>query len=332
VTGGPAERHLRTAQAMREGLAPRPALRLTMEGLLVLAAAARRPVRPGELTERARAQLDILHGEGLIGNRGTVTEGAAAAARALAAPNVRLNADIGTSAGRATWSAWLGPERAVVAVRADPARDDLAVFIVPPAWAPVMAVRWLGVGPRPEAAPGSVAVVPMALLQQRLADRAVPAPPGAPAEVRALWDQPLVLWGLRADPGGFGLLVLDAARAGFWLASVEGAQTGAKEDQAAARAGEAGAQAGQARACGDAPATTSGVAPGSFAPGDTAAGDTTAAGTAAGDTAAGDIAGPGFPARGDVTLRSRSAGQVWRQVTRCVVQADVLRRGRQQSS
>ena len=142
MTSGPAERYLRTAQAMRDGLAPRPALRLTMEGLLLLAAAAQRPVRPEELTERARTQLGILQGHGLIGNGGTPTEQAAPVTRALTVPNVRLNADIGTSKGRATWSAWLGAERAVVAVKVDPASDDLAVFVVPPAWAPVMAIRW----------------------------------------------------------------------------------------------------------------------------------------------------------------------------------------------
>jgi hypothetical protein len=119
---------------MREGLAPQPALRLTMEGLLVLAAAARHPVAPDELTDQAREQLSILHADGLIGNLGTATPQAAPMTRALTAPNVRLTAEIGTSKGRVTWSAWLGPERAVVAVHADPAEHDLAVFVVPPGW------------------------------------------------------------------------------------------------------------------------------------------------------------------------------------------------------
>ena len=142
--------------------------------------------------------------------------------RALTAPNVRLTAEIGTSKGRVTWSAWLGPERAVVAVRTDPAEHDLAVFVVPPGWAPVMAARWLGVGPRPEATPGRVLTLPLARLQQRLADPATPVPADAGADVRAIWDQALVLWGMKAEPGGFGMLVLDAGRAGFWLASVRG--------------------------------------------------------------------------------------------------------------
>lgn len=222
MTGGPAQRYLRTAEAMREGLAPQPALRLTMEGLLVLAAAARHPVAPDELTEQAREQLSILHAHGLIGDFGTATPRAAPMTRALTAPNVRLTAEIGTSKGRVTWSAWLGPERAVVAVRTDPAEHDLAVFVVPPGWAPVMAARWLGVGPRPEATPGRVATLPLTLLQQRLADPAIPVPAGTCAEVRAIWDQALVLWGMKAEPGGFGMLVLDAGRAGFWLASVRG--------------------------------------------------------------------------------------------------------------
>jgi hypothetical protein len=222
VTRGAAERHLRTAQAMRDGLAPRPALRLTMEGLLVLAAAARRPVQPDELTGLARAQLDILRGHGLIGNLGTPTEQAAPVTRALIAPNVRLRAEIGTARGRASWSAWLGAERAVVAVRADPASDDLAVFIVPPGWAPVMAVRWLGVGPRPKATLDGAARLPLTLLQQRLADPATPIPAWACGELRTLWGQPLVLWGLKAEPGGFGMLVLDAGQAGFWQALPRG--------------------------------------------------------------------------------------------------------------
>jgi hypothetical protein len=40
--------------------------------------------------------------------------------------------------------------------------------------------------------------------------------------VRAIWDQSLVLWGMKAEPGGFGMLVLDAGRAGFWPASIGG--------------------------------------------------------------------------------------------------------------
>jgi len=287
VTRGTAERHLRTAQAMRDGLAPRPALRLTMEGLLVLAAAARRPVQPDELTDQARAQLDILRGHGLIGNLGTPTEQAAPVTRALTAPNVRLRAEIGTAQGRATWSAWLGAERAVVAVRADPGSDDLAVFIVPPGWAPVMAVRWLGIGPRPKAPLGGAARLPLALLQRRLADPATPIPAGSCGELRALWGQPLVLWGLKAEPGGFGLLVLDAGQAGFWQALPRGN-----------------------------PAT--GTSPAGTRTGDAHTGD-----MRTGDMRTGDA---GRRPPDDVMLCPLPPGEVWRRVARCVVGADAWRR------
>jgi len=287
VTRGAAEQHLRTAQAMRDGLAPRPALRLTMEGLLVLAAAARRPVQPDELTDQARAQLDILRGHGLIGNLGTPTEQAAPVTQALIAPNVRLRAEIGTARGRATWSAWLGAERAVVAVRADPARDDLAVFIVPPGWAPVMAVRWLGVGPRPKATLDGAARLPVTLLQQRLADPATPIPAGIGGELRALWGQPLVLWGLKAEPGGFGMLVLDAGQAGFWQALPRGTP-----------------------ASGTSPA-------------DRNTGVTPSADTNTGDTSMGDA---GRRPPDDVMLCPLPPGEVWRRVARCVVGADAWRR------
>ncbi|MBV9384333.1 MAG: hypothetical protein JOY82_24835 [Streptosporangiaceae bacterium] len=231
MTAGPG-RVQHALRAMRAGLSPEPALRLSTGGLLLMATAGKDPLRADDLTGAARAQLHILRDRGIIGNAGTPTEAAAPAVRAMAAPNVRLTADIGVATGRATWSAWLGAERAVVAVRTDPAGDDLAVFIVPPGWAPVMAVRWLGVGPRPQPPAGGAVALPADLLRQRLAERATPPPPEAARELRTLWSSPLRLWGVRAEPGHFGMLILDAGRAGYWQltdAPADGSGAGEQE-------------------------------------------------------------------------------------------------------
>lgn len=194
------------------------ALRLSTTGLALLAAAAHGPLRPDDLTQEGRDQLAVLRERGIIGPAGMPTEAARPAVRAMASSSVRLTAEIAVHTGRATWSGWLGLERAVVAVRNDPAGTDLAVFIVQPGWAPAMAVRWLGVGPRPNPPPTDPITLPRDLLLGRLADRTVPVPEGATADLRALWAGPLKLWGVRAEPGNFGFLVLDAGQAGYWLA------------------------------------------------------------------------------------------------------------------
>ena len=248
-----ADRDAGTLEAMRVALAPEPALRLSTAGLALLAAAAHGPLRPDDLTEQGRGQLAVLRERGIIGAMGTPTEAALPAIRAMAPSSVRLTAEIAVNTGCATWSAWLGPERAVVAIRTDPADTDLAVFIVQPGWAPAMAVRWLGVGPRPHPPATDPVTLPRGLLLRRLADRTVPVPGGATARLRALWAGPLKLWGVRAQPGDFGFLVLDAGQHGYWLA-----------------------------------------------------------GQASGD--------------GDVTLRPRSAREVWRRVVHAAVSADVRRR------
>lgn len=257
-------RHARTVEAMRDALAPEPALRLSTAGLALLAAAAHGPLRPGELTEEGRGQLAVLRERGIIGAAGTPAEEALPAIRAMAPSNVRLTAEIAVNTGCVTWSAWLGLERAVVAVRTDPADTELAVFIVRPGWAPAMAVRWLGVGPRPHPPAADPVTLPRDLLQRRLADRTVPVPEGATAELGALWAGPLKLWGVQAQPGDFGFLVLDAGQAGYWLV--------------------------------DAPS---------------------AGGTAALRAEGADDA---------VTLRPRSAREVWRRMMHATVSADIRRR------
>lgn len=207
----------RTMEAMQAALAPQPALRLSTAGLALLAAAAHGPLRPDDLTEEGRGQLAVLCERGIVGAAGTPTEAALPAIRAMAPSSVRLTAEIAVNTGCATWSAWLGLERAVVAVRTNPADNDLAVFIVRPGWAPAMAVRWLGVSPRPHPPATDPITLPRDLLLRRLADRTVPVPEGATAELRALWAGPLMMWGVRAQPGDFGFLVLDAGQAGYWL-------------------------------------------------------------------------------------------------------------------
>lgn len=213
-----AGRYAATLEAMRVALAPEPALRLSATGLALLAAAAHGPLRPDDLTEQGRGQLAVLRERGIISPDGTPIEVALPAIRAMAPSSVRLTAEIAVNTGCATWSAWLGPERAVVAVRTDPADTDLAVFIVQPGWAPAMAIRWLGVGPRPHPPATDPVTLPRDLLLRRLADRTVPVPEGVTAQLGALWAGPLKLWGVRAQPGDFGFLVLDAGQGGYWLA------------------------------------------------------------------------------------------------------------------
>jgi len=310
------ERLQRTQERMLAALEPAPALRLTAGGLLLMAAAARRPLHATELTAEGRAQLDILRERGIIGAAGTPTAAAAPAVQAMTAASVRLTADIAVGDGCATWSAWLGRQRAVVAVRTDPAAADLAVFIVPPGWAPAMAVRWLGVTPRQHRSPVSAVALPRELLQARLAGQATRLPEHCPAQLRDGWQGQLRMWGMSVQPGNFGMLVLDAARAGYWLA----------EEQPAAGKRDAAVPSGR-------PAPEPSAAPsgtGLSGPGLSA---TWLSGTALSD---GDPYPPeasqqaGAQQRtgtAQVLLTPLSAREVWRRVMLCVTSADVSRRG-----
>src|SRR5699024_4984700 len=136
----------------------------------------------------------------------------------------------------ATWTGWIGGARAFVAASASPALtpgdepyapvgpfdDDgrLNVEIVVPGWAPVSAMRWLGVTPRPVQA-GEQVRVDSSLLERRRAGGRGALPVDAPRELRAVWEQPTLLWAATASPGEAGLLIVDAGAAGFWQVRTE---------------------------------------------------------------------------------------------------------------
>ena len=329
------ERLQHTRERMLAALEPAPALRLTSGGLLLMAAAAKRPLDAAELTADARAQLDILRERGIIGAAGTPTAAAAPAIQAMTAASVRLTADIAVGDGCATWSAWLGRQRAVVAVRTDPAAAELAVFIVPPGWAPAMAVRWLGITPRPHRSPLSTVALPRDLLQARLAGQAAELPEHCPAQLHDGWQGQLRLWGISAQPGNFGMLVLDAARAGYWLVEEEPGTRDAEVPSGQSAPENSAAPSGTGL-----PGTG---LPGTGLPGTGLSGTglsgTGLAGTWLSGTAPSDqdqyAPVPGQQAGTQqctgtgpaLLLTQLSAREVWRRVMLCVTSADVSKRG-----
>ncbi|MFI6320577.1 hypothetical protein ACIBG8_23785 [Nonomuraea sp. NPDC050556] len=202
-------------------------LLLTHEGLQLLLESESDPFRRRDLAPEQAEQYDRLQKAGLLDERGRVTPESAPALAAIRQPVVRLEIEMAVGRTGRRWYAAMGETRSVIlappslALGPDVSAAQVASFAEPPsefellvverAWTPVEACSWLGVGPREQRA--DLIELPADALQRRLADPAEPVPPGVDPEV---WSQPLLMWGLTADPGGHSMLVLDAGASGLW--------------------------------------------------------------------------------------------------------------------
>lgn len=211
-------------------------LLLTHDGLQMLLESESDPFRRRDLSPDLAEQFDRLQGAGLLDELGRVPAAAAPALQALRKPVVRLEIEVAAGQTGRKWYAAMGETRSVVlappslalgpgvsaaqvASFAEPPPAEFQVRIVERAWAPVAACDWLGIGPREQRA--GVHEFPAGALQRRLVDAAEPVPPGVDPE---LWAQPLLMWGLTADPGGHSMLVLDAGATGLWAFAETGPQ------------------------------------------------------------------------------------------------------------
>lgn len=230
-----AERERRFASLRAWAVGPGE-LRLTAEGILLFAQAARTPQPPYELPPAAGEQVERLVRAGLLKGDGLVAQAAEEAVEALLAPNVLLQLEVAQGRGSARWLGWLGAARAFVAstdtpaldpaddpwqVAASPrAGDEMNVEIVAPGWAPLAAARWLGITPRPPQPSGELRL-PQSLLDHRLGDATCPPPAEASPALSVAWTQPMILWAATASPGEGALVILDAAAAGLWQVRTE---------------------------------------------------------------------------------------------------------------
>jgi hypothetical protein len=62
------------------------------------------------------------------------------------------------------------------------------------------------------------------VLLRRVADPATPPPRDDP-DITRLWDQPLQMWAVTAEPAGDHILLLDSARTGVWILATGGEGT-----------------------------------------------------------------------------------------------------------
>lgn len=211
-------------------------LLLTHDGLQLLLESESDPFRRRDLTPDLAEQFDRLQAVGLLDEGGRVTKQAGPALEALRKPAVKLEIEVAVGRTGRKWFAAMGGTRSVilappsvalgpgvtaaqVASFAEPPPAEFEVQIVERAWAPVAACAWVGVGPRLQRA-GELEF-PVDALQRRLVDPAEPTPQGVDPE---LWAQPLLMWGLTADPGGHSMLVLDAGATGLWAFAETGPQ------------------------------------------------------------------------------------------------------------
>jgi hypothetical protein len=217
---------------------------LPAQGWGLLLEALRQRTVPGHRDEPARGYCERLVQWDLLSGDGRLTERGDAVAQILARPVAVLRADAGGRHRAHTLQAAIG--NGIAAVLSTPGLGDepaadlggpgahspLTLDIVEPSWVPAAVASWAQIcpawlfGPLPEK-------LDRGRVMARAEDPSTPAPPQADPTLRAVWQQPWVMWGLKSRRGpGSGqespgdldrLLVLRAGDRGtFLIGSVEG--------------------------------------------------------------------------------------------------------------
>lgn len=220
---------------LQQATAPREAPLITEAGLDLMIKSATSPQHPEAFGEPLRAELEGLVQAGLIGGDGRLNPAAEGLVEALRRPNVHLQIEVAAGQSVRAWRAWLGYRHAVILAQSRPAITaadsplDVAgrrpstlpgyrLQAVVPGWVPVAAAQWLGLGPRES--PAGHPRLPLAALFRRLGDPGTPVP-GDDAVLARIWDQPMQMCAITAEPSGERTILLDAARAGLWLLATE---------------------------------------------------------------------------------------------------------------
>lgn len=220
---------------LQQATTQREAPLITEAGLRLMVESATSPQRPETFGEPLRAELQELVQAGLIGTDGRLNPAAKAIVETVRRPDVQLQIEVAAGPSVRTWKAWLGYRRAVILAQSTPAiaaadspldvtgrrpltQPDYRLQAVVPGWVPVAAAQWLGLGPR-EALAASPRL-PLPALFQRLGDPGLPVPGDDPVLAR-IWEQPMQLCVISAEPSGERRIMLDAARADLWLLARE---------------------------------------------------------------------------------------------------------------
>lgn len=220
---------------LQQATAQREAPLITEAGLRLMVESATSPQRPEAFGEPLRAELEGLVQAGVIGTDGRLNPAAKDLVEAVRRPNVQLQIEVAAGQSVRTFRAWLGYQRAVVLAQSRPAitaadspldvagrrpltQPDYRLQAVVPGWVPVAAAQWLGLGPRES--PAASPRLPLPALFRRLGDPGTPVPGDDPVLAR-IWEQPMQLCVISAEPSGERRILLDAARAGLWLLARE---------------------------------------------------------------------------------------------------------------
>ena len=153
----------------------------------------------------------------------------------MRASNVHVQIEVTTGRSVRGWKSWVGYERAIVISQPGPVittsgnLQDLAerpsltpgdchLQVVAPGWVPVDALHWLGFAPA--AHPECAFRLPLQALFARFADPGVPPPDGEPG-ISGIWDRPMRLCTVTADPAGYCAHLLDTGETGAWLLNAD---------------------------------------------------------------------------------------------------------------
>ncbi|MDR0345117.1 MAG: hypothetical protein LBI49_18795 [Nocardiopsaceae bacterium] len=218
-------------QALREATAQREPPVITEAGLRLIRdlAATPQPAEPAD--GQLHPELEQLAQAGLADASGNMHAGGKAFLDTVRWSNAHLEIEVAAGQSVRAWKSWLGQEHAVVLAQSSPAiapgntphdvagRQPLTLShytlqLVTPGWVPVDALHWLG--SRPQTPPGHPCQLPLSPLLRRVTDPAVPPPRDDP-DITRLWDQPLQMWAVTAEPAGDHLLLLDSAATGVWM-------------------------------------------------------------------------------------------------------------------
>lgn len=227
-------------QSLREATARREPAVITEAGLRLIREQALSPGCPEWVDEGVRPELERLARAGIADADGSLRAAGKLFLDMMRWSNVQVQIEVGAGQSVRAWKSWLADERAIVLAQSSPAitAEDTAhgiagrqpltlseytLQVVTPGWVPVDALHWLGFGPQTHSR--SPCQLPLSALLRRVTDPRTPPPRDDP-DIARLWDQPMQMCAVTAEPAGGRVLLLDSARTGVWMLATEGEDAG----------------------------------------------------------------------------------------------------------
>lgn len=192
---------------------------------------------PAAVDEHLRPELERLAGAGVFGDDGSMRIDAEEFLGIMRGSNAQVQIEVAVGQSVRVWKSWVGYERAILlgqpspAITADdtahdiagrhpPILDEYVLQVAAPGWVPVDALHWLGFAPR--AHPGTPLRLPSQALLRRLTDPHTPPPHDDPG-ISRIWDRPMQMCTVTAEPTSYYAHLLDTGETGVWMLNTEGA-------------------------------------------------------------------------------------------------------------